>query len=142
MLAEPALNVTRLAIIRGVLENLCYSELRLTQSKEGTAASGDRMAPGMASIVISPSRKNMANSLALSLAPSGQCGAASISIPRVSPAEYEHYEESVDLELVDNQHALSTEGFGSARKAGLRRMQDDADRGKSPPRGKHREEIH
>ncbi|HWA82534.1 MAG TPA: sigma-70 factor domain-containing protein, partial [Fimbriimonadaceae bacterium] len=54
----------------------------------------------------------MANSLALSLAPSGQCGAASINIPRVSAAEYEPYEDSVDLDLVDTQHALTAEGVG------------------------------
>lgn len=73
---------------------------------------GDRITPRIAVSRNSPSRKNMANSLALSLAPAGQCGAASISIPRVSSPEYEPFDDSVEMDLADAQQTLTVEGVG------------------------------
>src|SRR2546421_7100696 len=93
MLCEPAQYVTILAIIRGVLENLCYSELRYLQLEEGLAACDMELGPPPAAERKSPSRKKMANSFALSLAPSNPCGAASIPIPRVSSPDYQPFDQ-------------------------------------------------
>jgi RNA polymerase primary sigma factor len=112
MLCKPALYLTRLAISRGVLENLCYSELRLLPSNEGSTKGRKCNAAQAAGHRKSPSREKMANSLALSLVPSGQCGAASISIPRTTTPTYENFDEPADLDLADAQHALAADGVG------------------------------
>ncbi|HTQ09953.1 MAG TPA: sigma-70 family RNA polymerase sigma factor [Fimbriimonadaceae bacterium] len=56
--------------------------------------------------------KTMANSVAFSLAPSGRCASASISIPRVSSADYEGFDDSVDLDLAEAHQVLVAEGIG------------------------------